>query len=246
MKSLTKAIAVASLATVATTAQAVEGLSTTVGAVSDYVYRGVELGAAGAYFSVDYEAGGFYVGAWTIDDGAATDGLETDYYLGYGFEQDDLSLGLGYTRYEYSYTANFEHEINLSAGFAGFGLDVALGTADKNASDTSVDTVTMNAALTQNDEQDYTVIELSYTTDVWGVKVGQYDADESDKAEIGESEYKWAEFSASKEVSGIDVTATLGKVFDAEGSLPMNGATSDMSSYGSEYLVLDVSKSFDL
>ena len=72
MKSLTKAIAVASLASVSTAAMAVEGLSTTIGLVSDYNYRGVNLGDAGATVSVDYTTGGFYVGVWAINDGNGT------------------------------------------------------------------------------------------------------------------------------------------------------------------------------
>lgn len=269
MKSLTKAIAAASLATVATAAQA--GVSTTVGGVSDYYFRGANLGDAAAYVSLDFEMGGFYAGVWAIDDGASgctnddmgttantsddviscangNDGLETDFYVGYAWENDVISLGIGYTLYEYTYTRDLEHELNLSFGVAGFGLDVALGTDDDEGS-------------AMGDQADYQVIELSYSSDVWGVKLGQKYTEDSNNYSTatggigaltgtGESEYKWAEFSASKEVGGFDFTATIGRTFDIEAeSVPVPNAgvvRTETASDGGEYIFLDVSKSFDL
>ncbi|MDB4492983.1 TorF family putative porin [Pseudomonadales bacterium] len=233
MKSLTKAIAVASLASVSTAAMAVEGLSTTIGLVSDYNYRGVNLGDAGATVSVDYTAGGFYVGVWAINDGNGTadadvapgtgeDGLEYDTYLGWGGEIGGVEVGIGYTRYDYTYTSNYENEINLSAGVAGFGLAVALGTAEDKE----------NGA-----DDDYTVIDLSYSNGAFGVLLGQVDVDDAD------AEWKRFELSYSAEIGGADATATYGRTFDAENITTLGG---DVSSYGSDYLVLSLSKSFDL
>ncbi|MDB4362715.1 hypothetical protein N9Z31_00945 [Pseudomonadales bacterium] len=238
MKSLTKAIAVASLASVSTAAMAVEGLSTTIGLVSDYNYRGVNLGDAGATVSVDYTAGGFYVGVWAINDGGTSesldlsgnvvndgnavsgeDGLEYDTYLGWGGEFGGVEVGIGYTRYDYTYTSNYENEINLSAGVAGFGLAVALGTAEDKE----------NGA-----DDDYTVIDLSYSNGAFGVLLGQVDVDDADV------EWKRLELSYSAEIGGADATATYGRTFDAE----VGGA--DQTSFASDYLVLSLSKSFDL
>ena len=236
MKSLTKAIAIASLASVSTAAMAVEGLSTTIGLVSDYNYRGVNLGDAGATVSVDYTAGGFYVGVWAINDGGTSesldlsgnvgndgnavsgeDGLEYDTYLGWGGEIGGVEVGIGYTRYDYTYTSDYESEINLSAGIAGFGLAVALGNDDDGATD-----------------DDYTVIDLSYASGAFGVLLGQVDYDDSDV------EWKRVELSYSAEIGGADATATYGRTFDAE----VGGA--DQTSFASDYLVLSLSKSFDL
>ncbi|MBT8139727.1 MAG: TorF family putative porin [Gammaproteobacteria bacterium] len=231
MKSLFKAIAVASLATVSVSAVAEEGsLSLTAGAVSEYVFRGAQLGDAGAYGSLDYEIAGFYAGVWAIDDGTTSgnDGLETDFYVGYGWEQDELSLGIGYNRYEYTYIGDYEHEIALSAGFAGFGLEYVMGDSeDENVGGTSAD-------------QEYDVITLSWSNDTVGALVSQVSFDDFDGTTSGEMEYKYAELSGSKEISGLSFTATLGTQFDLEA----NGV--DASGAGSEYIVLDVSKSFDL
>lgn len=229
MKTLTKAIAAASLATVSVAAFA--ETSITIGAVSDYYFRGVALGNAGAYASVDYENSGFYAGTWIIDDGGqagAPNGLETDFYLGYGGEADGFSYNIGYNRYEYTYTSDFEHEIVLSGGIAGFGLDIVLGVDDD--SDTAA----------AEDEADYTVIQLSYGSGPWGVTLGSADTDEGDDGVIAESEYKWFEVSYSADFGGVDATATIGQTFDAE-----SGGT-DETSYSNNYLILDVSKSFDL
>jgi len=255
MKSLTKAIAVASLASVSTAAMAVEGLSTTIGLVSDYNYRGVSLGDAAANVSVDYSVGGFYAGVWAIDDdgGAANgvsgeNGLEYDTYLGWGGEFGGVEVGIGYTRYDYTYTSNFEQEINLSVGIAGFGLAIALGNDDNaattNTSEELVATqdasgnitltnVTTESAVPANDD-DYTVIDLSYTNGAFGVLLGQVSYDDAD------TEWKRFELSYSAEIGGADATATYGRTFDAE----VGGA--DLTSFASDYLVLSLSKSFDL
>ncbi len=232
MKSLAKSIAVASLATVATAANA--GLSTTIGMVSDYIYRGASLGDAGAYWSLDFEQDGFYAGAWAIDDGSAgNNGLEIDYYLGYTGEVEGFSYGIGFTRYEYTYSSDFEQEINLSVGTAGFGLDIAIGTEDD-----SIDDPTDTSDF--EDEADYLVYVLSYANGPWGVALGQFDGDEGDEKENTENDYKWFEVSYGQEIGTFDVTATIGQQFDLEDG----GA--DGSSYGTQYLVLDVSKGFDL
>jgi hypothetical protein len=77
---------------------------------------------------VDLEAGGFYVGAWGAD---VDDGLEIDYYGGYGFDLGPVSLGVGGTLY--TYTGDFDDtykELNLSAGFAFLTFDAAIGSYD--------------------------------------------------------------------------------------------------------------------
>ncbi len=235
MKTLTKAIAAASLATVS--AASFAGTSLTIGAVSDYNFRGVALGDAGAWVSVDYENNGFYAGVWAIDDqGGNTnalngeDGFEYDTYLGYAGEADGFSYGIGYSRFDYTYTSTFQHEINLSAATAGFGIDIALGVNDVDV-----------------DEQDYTVIDLSYSNGPWGILLGMVDNDDFDDADAGESEWKRVEISYSGDFGGVDATATIGRAFDFDvdpDALALLGATE--TSFASGYIVLDVSKSFDL
>ena len=219
-------------AVAATTVSAHAGLSTTVGFVSDYYFRGANLGDAGAYASLDYEQSGFFVGTWWIDDstgGGANsggDGLETDFYVGYGWENDDFSAGIAYNRYEYTCRGcdNNESEIALSAGFGGFGLEYVFGVIDAGAG---------------SSDQDYDVITLSWSGEVVGVTLAQVSKDDVDGTTSGEAEYSYAEFSASKEISGLSVSAILGVTFDEES----NGA--DVPS-GDGYMLIDISKSFDL
>ena len=124
---------------------------------------------------------------------------------------------IDYTRYDYSYTSDYESEINLSACIAGFGLAVALCNDDDGATD-----------------DDYTVIDLSYASGAFGVLLGQVDYDDTPV------EWKRFELSYSAEIGGADATATYGRTFDAE----VGGA--DQTSFASDYLVLSLSKSFDL
>lgn len=215
MKKLLLATAIAA-STVGFTSAASAGVSANAGFVSDYYYRGVNLGDAGMYGGVDYEEAGFYAGVWAIDDGTAgNDGLEYDLYAGYGLEVEGVSLSVGYTLYKYTYTSDEESEVNLGIGFGGFAFDYAMGSDDQVGGD-----------------YDYDFFSVSWSGDVFGAAVGSYDNDLDE-------EYKYVEFSASGEVGGVDVTASIGTVFDAEAS---GVPATDLDGY----MVLDVSKSFDL
>ena len=44
-------------------------VSANAGFVSDYYFRGANLGDGGVYGGLDYEQGGFFAGTWWIDDG---------------------------------------------------------------------------------------------------------------------------------------------------------------------------------
>ena len=96
MKTLFKAIAVASLAT-ATAAQA--ELSASVAVDSEYVFRGVTLDSdATTSATLEYAISGLTVGAWIADDEAG----ETDLYVSYGLNAGGVDLGLSYTDYSYN------------------------------------------------------------------------------------------------------------------------------------------------
>ena len=208
MKKINTLLAASVLAaTAGVSAPVLADLSANAGFVSDYYYRGSNLGDGGLYAGADYESGGFYAGVWAIDDGAAgNDGLEYDLYLGYSTEVAGLSVTVGYTEYMYTYTSDSEGEVNLGLGLGAFSFDYADGE-DKNA----------------GGDTDYEFYSLSWSGEVFGAVVGTYENDGD--------EYDYAELSASGEVSGLDVTATLGS---------RDGTNDD------GYLVLDVSKSFDL
>ncbi len=107
---------------------AVAEVSANAGWVSEYIFRGVPQKTSSASAGLDYEEGGFYIGTWGADVG---DGLEIDGYLGYTYEAEEFSLGIGGTGY--FYTSEFDDtykELNLSIGFSNFSVDVAIGEYD--------------------------------------------------------------------------------------------------------------------
>ena len=115
------------LTAVSTPALAVD-LSANLGYNSEYIFRGIPQKTSSAMGGLDLEAGGFYAGTWAADVG---DGLEVDFYGGYGFDLGPVSLGVGGTIY--TYTDDFDdtyQEVNLSAGFSIFTFDAAIGTYD--------------------------------------------------------------------------------------------------------------------
>ena len=174
MKTLVKGIAIASLASTAGFAQA--ELSMTVGMVSDYVYRGVELGDAGAYTSVDYAAGGFYAGVWAISDGNTADGIEYDIYAGYETEIAGVGVGIGYTAYEYTYGTAAEDEISLSLSKGPVSLTYVDGEL---VDDTEYEWLIIGADVGafsftygEEDESGYDYMEVSTGTEVGAVSLG--------------------------------------------------------------------------
>jgi len=116
-----------SLAAVSAPAHAVD-LSANIGYNSEYIYRGIPQKNSSAFGGLDLEAGGFYLGTWGADVG---DGIEIDYYGGYGFEVGEFNFGVGGTFY--TYTGDFDDtykEINLSAGWRFLTFDAAIGKYD--------------------------------------------------------------------------------------------------------------------
>ena len=117
----------ATLAAAATPALAVD-LSANIGYNSEYIFRGIPQKTSSAMGGLDLEAGGFYLGTWGADVG---DGLEIDYYGGYGFDLGPFSFGVGGTLY--TYTGDFDDtykEVNLSAGWSFLTFDAAIGSYD--------------------------------------------------------------------------------------------------------------------
>jgi len=107
MKTLSKAIAIASLVSAsALTAQVANAeVSFNAAVVSDYVFRGVSYSDNGLALQggADYShESGTYAGAWlsTSDDGTDTD-IEYDVYAGYAMEVGELEIDLGYVTYNY-------------------------------------------------------------------------------------------------------------------------------------------------
>lgn len=188
--------------------------SANVGFVSDYYFRGANLGDGGVYAGVDYEAGGFFAGTWWIDDATGgNDGLENDWYLGYGGEAGQFSWGVGYTNYQYTYTKDYEHEVFGSLGIAGFSAEVVVGSDEDDGVD----------------GEGYKVYSIGYEAGAFSATLGHFEYDD-----IEDQDYEWVELSYSGTiVEGIDASVTFGKQF-----------LGDTDTDG--YMILDISKSFDL
>jgi len=112
MKTLSKAVAIASLMTagVMTSTAANAEVSFNASLVSDYVFRGFSFSdngpalQGGADYSHD---SGAYVGTWLSnyeseqDDGSLETDVEYDIYAGYWMEAGDLEIDLGLATYNY-------------------------------------------------------------------------------------------------------------------------------------------------
>lgn len=218
----------------------VPGLSANAGYLSDYYFRGVHLGESSPYVGLDYENSGFYVGTWAVDDatgGTGNNGLEVDYYLGYGMEIESFSWSVGFTGYEYTYVDDNEGEINLNLGYAGFGLSVNVGE-DNNPS----------AGGEDFGDHKYRFVTLGWSGEVFGVLVGNYDVTDVEDEAYGTSTddgYSYLELSAGGEVGGFDLGVTIGRKFDIkDADSPDADADGKLGSAGGEYIFVDIGKSF--
>lgn len=216
MKTLFKAIAIASLAT-ATAAQA--EFSASVAVDSEYVFRGVTLNdEATASASLEYAIAGVTVGAWVADSENNTAeegeelGQETNIYVSYGLNLGAFDLGVSYTDYSYDDSIGGEQEIAVSGSVKGFGLSYTDGSSD--------------AA-----DSDYSVITLDYSLGNANILVGQVDSD------TDADDYSYFAVSGSLgQIAGVEATLTYTGTFD-------ESAGEDGES---DSIVIGFSKGFDL
>ena len=155
-------------------------VSGTLGASSQYLWRGQQLtDGAAVYGSVDYShTSGLYAGAWASSE---TDDTEYDLYAGFGGEIEGLSYDISYI--DYNYTAggteiddpasgdDFQ-EVHLGVGFAGLSADAFIGVGKGG----------------KGGEEDYedNYFALGYGYDKYSATVGFYDfeADDSDYTHV--------------------------------------------------------------
>jgi len=107
---------------------AAQDFSANIGWNSEYIYRGVPQKSSSAFGGADFTAGGFNLGVWGADVG---EGLEIDYYGGYGFDGGEFGFFIGGTLY--TYTRRFDDnylELNLGISWKWLSFDMATGSYD--------------------------------------------------------------------------------------------------------------------
>jgi uncharacterized protein (TIGR02001 family) len=178
---LTSLLATSTFISTQASATGIEGLTTNVGVVSQYIFRGVsQTDNASASAGVDYENGDFSVGTWIADVG---DGLEVDLYGSYGVELDNgLGLSAGFTTYQY--TGDFDtqyNEVNLGASYDYFTIGYNIGTWEvEGGPDQDYTFLSITAEYegfyatygNWGDDLDGDYVEFGYGTDVSGFDVG--------------------------------------------------------------------------
>ncbi len=142
------ALALAAVAAgVSAQAQEASALSVTVDVtyVSDYVFRGVQLGDASVQPSIEASYGDFYAGVWHTSELSHNDGAtETDLYAGYGFAVTDIvSLDAGVTQYTY----NGGNGDDSTEVFVGLAADVLLSPSLYYYYDFDYDYSTVEASI---------------------------------------------------------------------------------------------------
>ena len=206
--------ATASLTAFATPVLAAD-ISANIGWNSQYIFRGILQSKSSAMGGVDLEAGGFYAGVWGAD---VDDGLEIDYYGGYGFDLGPVSLGLGGTIY--TYTGDFDDtykEINFSAGFAFLTFDAAVGSYDNF----------------DGPSQDYEFYSLTAEHNGFYGTIGTFQNDFS-------GTYYEAGYGNTLSVGETDLLDYVFTVIHSDSDLVLDSDSSDTS------FVLTLSKTFDL
>jgi uncharacterized protein (TIGR02001 family) len=178
---LTSLLATTAVVSTQASATGIEGLSANIGAVSQYIFRGIEqTSTASASAGLDYELGNFSVGTWAAD---VEDGLEIDFYGSYGNELDNgFGYSLGFTTYQY--TGDFDtqyNEINLGASYKFLFIAYSIGTWEVEAGDDQdYDFLSITAEYegfyatygTWGDEFDGDYIELGFGTEIASFDVG--------------------------------------------------------------------------
>jgi len=225
MKTLFKAIAIASLASTAAVAQA--EVTGTLGVNSSYMFRGEQLADGNTtYASAGMDLAGFSVGITVTDnDGVngAGENTETDLYVGYGMNLMGTDVRLSYTSYEYDLGAS------TVAGDEEGQTEFAVGIT---ASGLSIDYV--DGEDTVATDYDYTVLTLGYTVGNVDIVVGNVDRDNA-----AQDEWNYYEISTGTELFGLDASVTVTNTFSEEG----NGGN---SLEGGATIVVGVSKSLSL
>ena len=195
------------------------GASANIGYVSNYVFRGVQQTNTGSGSAgLDYEDdSGLYVGTWGAD---VDDGLEYDFYAGWGGAFSDVNLGIGATYYGYTKSAFDDpyQEVNLSLGYGPVTLGYDLGQH-------------LKGATTGPKDKDYSDISIGMDYESVSATLGVWDEDTDAKDDA----LTYFDLSYSTELAaGLDGSITYTYALSEA-----SGATAD------NYLIFGISKAFD-
>ena len=223
MKTLVKAIAIASLASAAAVAQA--EVTATLGVNSSYMFRGIELADGNTtYAQLGFDMAGLSVGVTVTDSDGTAGGnagpvganTETDIAIGYTASVLGTDVSLSYTDYEYNFGNgnDGEGQTEFAVGITASGLAITYIDGE--------DTLT-------GQDVDYDVLTLGYTVGNVDITLGAFDSDDG-------TEYNYYEIGTGTELFGLDASVMLTNTFSEDGGVAEGGST----------LVVGVSKSLDL
>jgi hypothetical protein len=232
-------------AVAASSAVAVAEVSMTVGMVSDYVYRGVSLGDAGAYASLDYASGGFYAGVWAISDsygladaGTLPTGAYTETTPGipdaqsFSITPGTLPSMGGESSIEYDLYLGYETEIAgvaVGIGYTSYQYTYTTDSESEVTLSAGYGPVSLSYSMANDDDTatdaDFDVMTFGYELGPISYTYGDVDYDDTD-----DSDYTWTEISAGTEVGAVSIGFTVGENLTD----------------GTDYMVLDVSTGIDL
>ena len=204
MKTLLKAIAIASLASTAAVAQA--EVTGSLGIASSYMFRGQELNdGMTASAGIGFDLAGVSVGV-TVTDADDSGFTETDVVLGYTANVMGTDVRFSYTDYMYNYGSGNDDdgqtEFAVGITASGLAIDFISGEDD---------------GMLASGETDYDVLTLGYTVSNVDITLGAVDIDNGD-------EYNYYEISTGTELLGLDASVTLTNTFSEDG-INESGAT---------------------
>jgi uncharacterized protein (TIGR02001 family) len=202
MKTLSKAIAIASLVTAgALTSQAANAeVEYSAEAATSYLYRGQDQGASGLISgAIDFSHdSGAYAGLWAAGAGATP---EYDLYAGFAMDAGDVSIDIGAVTYVYPGVTEDD----------GFGNEVEGDVAPFDGMEAYINVGFKGASLSYNmgleSLEDSTYIALGYEMDALSITYGMSDDD------------------AGNEYSHVDLGVALSEEF----SLTISQAMDDSS-----------------
>mgnify|MGYP002795068463 CR=1 FL=1 len=205
--------------------QAMAAGSSSVGFLSNYVFRGAEIDRSVAYASTEYMKSGFYAGAWAGDTATS----EVDFYLGFVADlTKNVKLGLSATAYEYlddSAGDDRQTEYTYYAKFGFLSLNYADGydRSDFLAGDRA--------------KIDYDFYSVSLGDDSQGLTLGSTEFEKKSGFDQSGDKTSYIEYHLQGEFEGLDTGLLIGYSEKTE-------ATTDEKAK-STYISIKVSKRFD-